>query len=157
MYPGPVLPETWAYVVDDHSIVYGPGPWPFHRLPIGSGPPEPSAIRVAPDPEYVSWGHEYVTLRPDQFGCVNTTIHIEIRRCITVRVDLRFNLDERTWLIGDRCPEQIRAQADSKAARLMALINAAFTARDAGVERPITAYEQWTARQSTATALTPDT
>ena len=48
------------------------------------------------DPEFVSWGHEYVTLQPDQFGCVNTTIRIEIRRCVTVRVDLRFNLRERT-------------------------------------------------------------
>jgi len=98
-----------------------------------------------------------VTLQPDQFGCVNTTIRIEIRRCVTVRVDLRFNLRERTWLIGDRCPEQIRAQADAKAARLMALINAGLAERDADVERPITAYEQWTARQSKVTTLTPDT
>jgi hypothetical protein len=157
MYPGPPLPEEWAYIVDDHSIAYGPGPWPFYRLSAHGQQPEPSEIRVAPDSEFVSWGHEYVTLRPDQFGCVNTTIHVEIRRCITVRVELRFDLRKRSWLIGDRCPEQIREQAEAKAARLTTLINTGFAERDAGAARPITAYDQWTARQGKSTALAANT
>lgn len=148
MHPGPPLPERWAYVVDDHCISYGPGPWPFYRLPANSQQPEPSAIRVAPDSEFVSWGHEYVTLRPDQFGCVNAVIHVEVRRCVTVRVEIRFDLTTRTWRIGDRCPEQLWQQAQAKTERLTVLISDGFADRDAGAKRPITAYERWAARQS---------
>jgi len=38
----------WAYVVDDHTVTFGPGWWPLYR----NG--KPSAVRVAPGSEYLS-------------------------------------------------------------------------------------------------------
>lgn len=144
-YPGPPLPEEWSYIVDDYAIAYGPGTWPFWRRPPYSKHLEPTSVRVAPDTQFVAWGHEYVSLRPDpQFlGFVTANLNLEMRRSVTVGTRIRIDVRERTYSIDSRCPASLRPQAEAKAAKLVDLIAAAVAERDGGQARPVTAADKF--------------
>ncbi|MFE7135905.1 hypothetical protein ACFVIM_34145 [Streptomyces sp. NPDC057638] len=144
----------WSYALDDTQVVYGPGWSPFHRhvQRIEQHPADPlltrrtdtgrtecAAVRISPDIEFRSWRNEYVVLRP--FGRrtraelrLNTTGRGPgaTTRRVTIEIDLR----TRQAAIPDRCPKELREQAEVKATRILDFLTVARSERRRGAEAP---------------------
>jgi len=135
----------WAYVVDDHTVTFGPGWWPLYR----NG--KPSAVRVAPGSEYLSWRNENVAIYPGQDATANAKLHLFVRKqgmgAITVLTWIHLDLRACGYQLNLGLPRYLHEQAAGKAARLLDLLLAARSARRRGATHPITAYDLWIARQ----------
>ncbi|MFI0411953.1 hypothetical protein E1264_02680 [Actinomadura sp. KC216] len=141
-------PGEWNYILDDFSVHYGPGWWPFYR----DG--RPCGIRVSPDTDYRAWRNEYVTLRPgtDAGVTAKATLHCRPQGLGAIVVDVRIHIDlrARTTRIVTGCPDEVREQAETKATRLLAFLVAHRRARRQGEPEPVTAHQVWTARDVTS-------
>jgi hypothetical protein len=147
-WPSGLAPPSgeWEYELDDHEITFGRGWWPFHRETVG-GQLETTAVRVAPNTTYQSWGNEYVLLEPDGGSCANATLELFVRaqgRGVVighggVRIDIR----SRAVSVDRGCPPPLRDQAEMKATRLLAFLLAARASRRSGLLTPRTAHMRW--------------
>lgn len=139
-YTYPVKPPEgeWEYRLDEVGITYGPGPWPFYYAPHG-GDRVPFGVRVSPDTEILSWGNEYVLLRPllQDPEIVESKLRLYVRPqglgAVVVAVRFGINLRQETAAVTPSCPPELREQADIKVARLLRFLLQHRTARDAGL------------------------
>jgi len=144
----------WAYILDDVGIVYGPGWYPFHRMPeradtqaTGShagraaqaAPTTPTGVRISPDLEPRAWGNEYVLLEPyDHRVQARMTLFVARRGMgVTVRrLSLKIDLRQRQVSLPDACPDALRSQAETKGGRVLDLLIAARRERRRGATAP---------------------
>lgn len=112
----------WAYEIDDDGIVYGDGPWPFHHWERGG----PISVKVSPNTEYRSWGNEHVLLWPGRFGQLVADLHLYVRQqggyAMVWRCRVEFDLLTDTFTVPEHCPPTLRAQATSKAQKILDLV-----------------------------------
>lgn len=154
MYGNEPPPGDWSYIVDDTGTEYGPGWFPFYRSRLGEGP---QSVRLAPDTAYRAWRNEYVLLGPGrarseveerQWAWADLTLYVRRQGmgAMVVRTIVELNIKTREIIVAPDCPDALRAQADAKAERLLALILAARADRRTR-DRPITAHERWVESQ----------
>lgn len=149
-YGQPPVTGDWEYVLDDFGVTYGPGWWPLYR----DG--TPCSARLAPDTEYRSWRNEYVLLRPgtDAHAVAQVRLYCRRQGLGAIVVDARIGIDlrERTAIVLSDlsgCPDEVRQQADGKAAKLLRFLLAQRRARRKKATQPVTAYQMWQSRQPT--------
>jgi hypothetical protein len=100
--------DSWAYVLDDTGVVYGPGWWPFYtdrsspqaRWSTGATP-QPCGVRLAPDVAFYAWHTEYLALYPtDEPGVVDGACHVvpsDTSRHDTERTAFRLRMVGDGW------------------------------------------------------------
>ena len=158
--------EPWSYVLDDDGIRYRRGPfgwWPFayageareqSARRYWSAPADcgVACLRLAPDTEYRSWRNEYVLAEPDrtspQLASARLTLWVRKQGLAGMVVRCRVQLDLRAQAFtidraGHDWSAELTAQAETKAAKLLAFLAAARAERDAtdGPEVPVTAWD----------------
>jgi hypothetical protein len=136
---------TWAYVLDDFGIVYGPGWYPFHRALTRSeqNPAAPLQNRAVPTGKTKPTG---VRLSPIEHR-VQARMHLFVRkqglgamvRQITIEVDLRA---ERVTS-PNQCPTALREQAEVKGQRVLDLLKAARRERRRRAKTPTAVLGPW--------------
>jgi hypothetical protein len=161
----PGLPQaddaTWAYVLDDYGVSYGPGWWPFYAdrtSPLAGSStdrtPRPCGVRLAPDVAFYAWHTEYLLLYPtDQPGVVDGACHVVSSgtpRHDAERITFRLRLLGDSWVAepirgGTRGSAQGRDILAEKLHRAIGFITAAIATRDRGADRPTTAADLYTA------------
>jgi hypothetical protein len=146
-----------------------PGWWPFayadsnreqedrHRhyppVPMECGS---AFIRLAPDTKYWAWRNEYVSVAPDgkvpHLASASLDIYVRPQGMggITVPCGVQLDMKAQTYTltrVGDDWPPELVAQAEGKAAKLLAYLVNAIAERDSGRERPETAHERYDAKR----------
>ncbi len=163
----PGLPQatdnSWAYVLDDTGVVYGPGWWPFHAdrsSPLASWStdrtPQPCGVRLAPDVAFYAWHTEYLSLYPtDEPGMVEGACYLvpsDTPRHDAEPTAFRLRTVGDDWQaepIGSlHHGQDILAE---KTRRAIDFLRTAIAERDRGTKRPTTAADMYTAEHETAT------
>jgi hypothetical protein len=168
-YAQPVPDGEWSYALDDSGIRYRRSGWPFGCESRHSRELEPSTVRLAPDTDYRSWRNEYVLLYPGRFGewsheatpeRAHAYLDLWVRKqgmggIIVPRVEVEIDLEAEVARVADDCPDVVRGQADMKAARLLAFLQAhiARARTPRGRRTPRTAHDAWLKRQAAARAV----
>ncbi|MEU8310450.1 hypothetical protein AB0C84_43490 [Actinomadura sp. NPDC048955] len=136
-----------------------PGQWPFayhdpdfeHRFRRGRGDPVPpecgvASIRVAPDCDDYSWRNEYVLARPSRtvphHADASLTLWVRPQGMggMVTRCSVHLDLLEATYRIEHlhpALPDEVKQQAETKAAKLLAFLLAEVKNRDGATERPL--------------------
>lgn len=140
----PPPPGDPPYAVDDLGLAYGPGLWPFRDA---DGTKGLASVHIAPSCEYRAWRNESVWVCPTQRGSgAEARVSLWLRRQgmggYVLRVNVRFDLKRETFAFAP-LEEPLRAQAASKAQRVLDLIRVSRQERDRGAKRPTTAHETW--------------
>ncbi len=143
-----------------------PGWWPFayadpdreqqarHPVRGGNVPQECGVryVRLTPDTRYYSWRNETVLAGPDHqvphLAEAHLTLWVRPQGSggIVVTCNAGLDLKARTFTltgIGGDWPAELKEQAESKAAKLLAFLVAAMDARDNGPERPFTGHDRY--------------
>jgi hypothetical protein len=129
------------------------------------------SVRLAPDTEYCAAGQNYVTVWPDarEAWKANADLHLYVRPqghgaivldC-SVTIDLRdMAATVTTWPIdgspiaadgfSEDFPEALKAQAQEKATKIVALLAEHIARRNAGKHKIETAHEKWAKGQASA-------
>jgi hypothetical protein len=142
MYGGPPPDGEWNYIVDDHSITFGPGWWPYYR----DG--KPGTVRMSPDTEFRSWRNEYILTRPRRSEPAQAVarLHLYVRPqgmgAMTVAAQLVIDIRQHTVALPDGLPEHLCEQAATKGQRLLDRILADRRHRRRGAAGPHTAYDR---------------
>ena len=154
MYGVELALAEWNYQVHEGGLVYGPGPYPFHKpdtrteqhpaFPllfhqVPTGPTHPTGVRLGPDAASYSWNNEYVSLEP--FGdLVLLRTHLFAGRHghkIMVRpIAIELDLTVERITLPEECPPGLVEQATTKSRRALALLHAARAERDRGEPHP---------------------
>ncbi|MEU6191366.1 hypothetical protein [Nocardia sp. NPDC047038] len=164
----PTPAGRWSYILDDYSIAYGSGLWPFQptKAKQASEPAclRASSVRVSPDVEHRSWDNEYVSLLP-RYGLdaafiearMNLFVRMEGAFAVVVRTTLLLNLRTATAELECDCPRQLTRQAIAKASRLLDFIARHQQARDQGVRIPESVSTRWahTANDARSSSIAP--
>jgi len=155
--------DSWAYILDDTEVVYGPGWWPFYadrRWPLAGGSTDrtlqPCGVRLAPDVAFYAWHTEYLSLYPtDEPGAVDGGCHVVpsgTPRHDAERVAFRLRMRDDGWAVEPigslQRGQDILAE---KVRRAIDFLRAAIAERDGDATRPTTAADCYTAEQETAT------
>jgi hypothetical protein len=160
--------SEWDYVIDELGIAYRrglvaqrlrPGWWPLayadpereHRARRRDYPPVApecgaAGVRLAPDCKLYAWRNETVVVGPDHkvphVAHASAYLWAGDRRILRCRLQL--DLKAQTYTLGE-LPEdtrpEIRAQGESKGAKLVSFFAAACEARDGSEARPVTAWD----------------
>lgn len=173
-FPARVPEGEWAYAVDDFGMAYDRGTpfWPFRYANEGQQraviegwkrkgfPSEEGcgwrAIRLAPDTEYCSAGQNYVTVYPSNehpakaWAGVCLYVRPQGMGAITVSCLLDIDLDAMTATyrnLGPALPEDLKAQAEEKKTKILALLAEHIARRNAGKQKIETVYDR-TARKA---------
>lgn len=139
----PAPAGEWEYRLDELAH-YGPGWWPlFAYYPASERFPESylaKAVRICPDTENRVWGSEAVVLLPHRTtdpAIVTATLHLCVRPhevgVIAVDTDITVDLRAKTFTIPAECPQAVLAQAETKAARILRLLQRHRRRRRAGL------------------------
>lgn len=156
-FSSPEPAGEWGYDVDDgvvHRVPWLPGLWPFVGLRGGSAiwPLDCDSVRLAPNTEFRSWNNQYVSVYPDEsnpdLAVAWPTLYVHeqgMGAMVHEGVALRFDLRAETFTV-ERCPAELREQAESKARKIMDLLldhvrrryqtTAVVTAYDRYVQQP---------------------
>lgn len=145
-----------------------PGQWPYaytdpkreHEARREWGPPVPpecgvASIRVAPDCDLRGWHNEYVTVRPSRKvpHHATATLRLWVRPQgmggMVTRSNVHLDLLSTTYRIKNlhpALPDQVKQQANTKAAKLLAFLAAEVNNRDGKNTRPDTVADRVRAR-----------
>ncbi|WP_159848540.1 hypothetical protein [Nocardia sp. CY41] len=138
----PTPPGEWNYRLDEF-VHYGPGWWPFYTFfPASRDTPEgllQSGVRICPDTEKRAWGSETVLLWPNRHSdpaIATATLHLCVRPqglgVIAVDTKLTIDLRAKTFCVSPNCPQPVREQAETKAARILRFVQHHRSRRRAG-------------------------
>jgi len=117
-------------------------------------------VRLTPDTAFYSWRNEMVIADPDlkvpHLAQARLTLWVRPQGMggIVIDCDVTFDLKARTYSFADNgerwfagigadWPAELKEQAESKAAKLLAFFLAAMDARDNGPERPVTGHDRY--------------
>ena len=158
----------WSYVIDGTGVAYRrglvaqrlrPGWWPFafadssreqgERHQRGGTVAQECGVawlRLSPDCKNYAWRNEYVRIGPDRqvphIAHASASLWVAPRQTMRCHYDL--DLQAGTFTITDLpddAPDEIRAQAESKGAKLVAFLADACRERDGERPAPITAAD----------------
>jgi hypothetical protein len=140
----PTPSGSWAYLVDDFGIGYGPGWWPYYR----DG--KPDSVRLAPDTAFYAWRDQYVLAGPADSL---TNSHVIVTLALpwddgdgrTMRCKVYLDLRDRSVTVPDSIPVSARTEAQEKGQRVLDLVLAARAERRRGASAPVTAHQRWRA------------
>ena len=150
MWGRPTPAEPWGYSLDEvGDFCYGEGLWPFYERERPRSPKKRlrSYLRLAPDCDYRSWRNEYVLVGLDDDGVgASARLTLFVREqgmgaVVIDRVDVKFDLAASTFEVDARCPAEQREQAQSKARKILDLIERCRGERDKGKRKPVLAWQ----------------